>query len=73
MATLSRPRPIEDGYYEVWAGNLRSLDFIRRRLYAPEPLTPDERRDLANTLDALLDIMLSELIENSNPKEQPHG
>lgn len=27
---------------------------VLRRLYAPETLSPDERRDLANRLDALL-------------------
>jgi hypothetical protein len=61
-ATLSRPLPIARGEYVVWSGNLAQLDVIRRRLYAPEPLTPDERRDLANKLDALLGVMLSEPI-----------
>jgi hypothetical protein len=27
----------------------------RARLFAPEPLTPDERRDLANRMDVILD------------------
>ena len=31
----------------------RLLD-INKRLFAPEPLSPDERRDLANLMDTIL-------------------
>jgi hypothetical protein len=33
---------------------MSALRAVMRRLYAPSPLTPDERRDLANIMDATL-------------------
>lgn len=40
--------------YAFEAGKMRSLDSIRLRLYDDKPITPDQRRDLANQLDALM-------------------
>lgn len=34
--------------------DMAKLRAILRRLYAPEPLSGDERRDLANAMDAVL-------------------
>lgn len=36
------------------ASQMRSLEVIRLRLYSDAPLSADERRDLANKLDALM-------------------
>jgi hypothetical protein len=44
----------DDKAYVFEATQMRRLDQIRQRLYAPKPLTGDERRDLANALDALM-------------------
>jgi len=40
--------------YLFEAADMRKLEQIKTRLYAPEPLTGDERRDLANTMDAVM-------------------
>jgi hypothetical protein len=40
--------------YGFDARDMRALEAIRQRLYAPEPLSGDARRDLANTLDAIM-------------------
>lgn len=41
--------------YVFEAGDMRILEQVKRRLYGDgTPLTSDERRDLANTLDAAL-------------------
>lgn len=34
--------------------DMAKLVAVKRRLYAPEPLSADARRDLANALDAIL-------------------
>jgi hypothetical protein len=44
----------DDKAYAFEAGDMRVLERLRRRLYADRPLSGDERRDLANTLDALM-------------------
>ena len=43
------------GEYVVSSTMLNHLDRIRRLLYAPEALHPDDRRDAANLLQTLLD------------------
>ena len=40
--------------YVFEASDMRKLEAIKQRLYAPEPLTPDARRDLANAMDAVM-------------------
>lgn len=35
-------------------GDFRVLESVKKRLYSDAPLTGDDRRDLANTLDAVL-------------------
>jgi hypothetical protein len=40
--------------YAFEAVDMRVLEAIRLRLYAPEPMSGDARRDLANTLDAVM-------------------
>jgi hypothetical protein len=44
----------DDKAYAFEACDMRALEKLRQRLYADKPLSADERRDLANTLDALL-------------------
>ena len=34
---------------------MAKLETIKRRLYAPEPLTHDERRDTAHRLELIID------------------
>jgi hypothetical protein len=40
--------------YLIEDSDLERLQQINTRLYAPEPLSPDERRDLANLMDVIL-------------------
>jgi hypothetical protein len=51
--------------YAFAAEQMRSLDIIRLRLYDDRPISPDQRRDLANQLDALM----HGAIEFDEPKE----
>lgn len=45
----------DDDYGHLFdAHDMRALQKLKTRLYAPEPLSGDERRDLANTLDAIM-------------------
>jgi hypothetical protein len=44
----------DDNAYLLEALDMRMLLRIKQRLYAPAPLNGDERRDLANTLDAIM-------------------
>lgn len=41
-------------YYAIEPEVMERIRAVMRRLYAPEPLSADARRDLANTMDALL-------------------
>jgi hypothetical protein len=45
----------EDHVYAFEAGDMRLLEEVKTRLYEDKPLSGDQRRDLANTLDAVLD------------------
>lgn len=49
MNTVSDP-----DYYAIEPEIMERIRAVMRRLYAPEPLSGDARRDLANTMDALL-------------------
>jgi hypothetical protein len=40
--------------YWLEAVQMRILDKVKTRLYDDRPLTGDQRRDLANTLDAIM-------------------
>jgi hypothetical protein len=51
--------------YAFAAGQMRGLDSIRLRLYDDRSISPDQRRDLANKLDALM----HGAIEFDEPKE----
>jgi hypothetical protein len=42
---------------DVWA--YRKLKEIEKRLYAEKPLSGDERRDLANTMNAVLQRVIA--------------
>lgn len=44
----------KDEYYSVDGALLLSLIDLSSRLYAPEPLSGDERRDIANFLNAAI-------------------
>lgn len=44
----------DDHVYAFSAGDMRSFEHIRLRLYDDKPLSGEQRRDLANTLDAIL-------------------
>ena len=45
----------EPNGYALELSDWRALQEVKRRLYGDgRPLTPDERRDLANTLDAIM-------------------
>lgn len=45
----------DDMVHVFSASQMRTLESVRRRLYAQPPLSGNERgRDLANTLDALM-------------------
>jgi hypothetical protein len=43
-----------DNLYIFEEGQWQLLQSIKKRLYAPAALSPDERRDLANQMDAVL-------------------
>lgn len=59
-STAAAPAPALGKYHDdnvvhcFDAHQMRVLERVRLRLYAPAPLTGDERRDLANTLDAVM-------------------
>jgi hypothetical protein len=44
----------DDKAFIFEAAQMRRLDQVRLRLYSDKPLSCDERRDLANALDALM-------------------
>lgn len=55
MASRPLSRYADDAKVYAFAPEqMRSLDSIRLRLYEDKPLTGDQRRDLANKLDALM-------------------
>lgn len=46
----------EDQFYSVDGRLLLALIEMSKRLYSPEPLSGDERRDMANFLDAAITL-----------------
>ena len=50
---------ITPAYYVIEPETLERLRAVERRLYEDRPLSADARRDLANTLNALLGAALA--------------
>lgn len=51
---MPKPQYKQDEFYAVDGGLLLALIEMSKRLYAPTPLSGDERRDMANFLDATI-------------------
>jgi hypothetical protein len=49
----------DDVGYVFEAADMRLLNAVKKRLYAPERLDADGRRELANRLDAIMHRVLS--------------
>jgi hypothetical protein len=59
----------DDKAYAFEACDMRALEKLRQRLYADKLLSGDERRDLANALDALLHKAVEVLPTQLNPEK----